>query len=151
MPLTTINYQVATPPTENDLRVLDVLAGIITNGIESGYVDYWARVSDYQWRDSDDPNWLSEGRTFTATATIREHNESDDSSEWGEPFDLTPETMLEGVIKVITETRYPNSDIPALGSRLLQMLKNPSDHDDFDAQDADILIQYALLGDVVYS
>lgn len=143
MPLRT-TYDLHPDRTEHDKKILDVLAGIITNGVESGYLRYWAQFEGYGW--ADDPEHLP-GRKFHASVTVREHHESDDPAEWGQPHHLKPEDLLDAALLVINnEVTYYGP----LGRDLLDMLINPRDNDDFDAEDADALIQIAVLGSVVY-
>ena len=147
-----LTYTLSDPPTEHDNKVLDVLASIITNGIESGYIDYWAKVRDYRWAIVNELVYPDGGRTFDATVTVLEHHEETDPALMGEPFELTAERMLTGVLRLVNGTVQGDSgyyDTP-LAERLLDMLKNPADNDDFDAADADIIIQATVLGDVVY-
>lgn len=150
MPLTDVNYTIATPPTKEDNAVLDTLSDILVAGVEGGIhgIAGWALVLDYQWEDED--TGVAPGRRIHATAVIREHNESSNPHDMGEPMELTPEVMLTGALRLINgdvqgDTGYYN--VP-LKDRLLAMLKG--DWDDFDASDADIIIQAALFHDVVY-
>lgn len=151
MPLNTA-YAFSFPRTADDNALLDELACIITNGIESGYIDYWALTLDYQWSTS--PGELDEypdtkGRKEDSRAILREHNESDNPLEHGPTFHLTPETLLPAVLRIVNGTAglSVHSDLPG---RLLALLRAPGDEHDFDAEDADILIQLAVLGEIVY-
>lgn len=150
MPLTDVNYTIATPPTREDNAVLDTLSDILVAGVEGGIygIAGWALVLDYQWDDED--TGVAPGRRIDASALIREHHESSDPADMGEPMDLTPEVMLTGALRLINgdvqgDTGYYNEP---LKDRLLAMLRG--DWDDFDASDADIIIQAALFHDVVY-
>lgn len=159
MPLKSTDYTVATPPTAQDNAVLDTLATILSNAVESGYIDYWAATNHYEWVDVDSERLiphptLPEGRTFDAHVTVFEHNESDDPNEWGTLHQITPETLLGGVLGLVNGTIQGDTGYydRSLAERLLDMLKDPKGdgNDDFDAADADIILQASILGSVVY-
>jgi len=146
-------------PTEDDLVLLDAMSNILIDAVESGYLDYWMRTTEYGWVDDEKSTTgggmtLPEGRSIHAEASIQEHNESDDMEDWGLVFFIDPNIMLWGVLRIVNGEVQADSGYYSdpLKTRLTNLLSDPQNPDfgDFDAADADIIIQAAVLGEVRY-
>lgn len=103
------------------------LADLITAAVEGG-VNYWAEVSAYVW-DVPDPT--------LAYAVL--HEVGDEAEADPTPLNLTTDAVARGLL-LLAET----------DPRRFGRLVDPDNDWDHDAEDADVIAQLALLGEVVY-
>lgn len=142
----------AEPTSERTPERTQFLGDIITTAAEGG-TGYWAQVSQYQWIDdlgiSREPGTImvvcGERQGDEPRATLHELND-DESGYKEEGLDLTLDAVERGIGlildgKVGVATRYINR-IAGASAR--------NDAGDIDAEDADVIAQAALLGDIVY-
>jgi hypothetical protein len=106
---------------------------ILTTAIEGG-VNYWAQVLDYHWNDAD-----PDKRRAVLIAT--------DDPDRGEL-----EVTLAKINTVLNRLKY--TGIPfreACGKGTLhKAICTDGEDGDFDADDADAIIQLAVLGEIIY-
>ncbi len=103
------------------------LADLIITAVEGG-TGYWAQVSDYHW-DDPDPN-----STYAVLHEI--------DAQTGQPG--------EGKRLTTTRVAYGLSLLAGVQSWRFAQLTDPENEWDHDAEDADVVAQLALLGNIVY-
>ena len=137
--------------------VLDEIArDLITTAVEGG-INYWATVSEYRWGGpglghSDGRAWKA-GDAPYASVTVHEKD-----AEEGVPVDAAK--MREAVVKVLTGEAKPFYTVgygrlyrDRLTEALREVMKGTAfdrTEYDYDARDADCMMQLAVLGNVVY-
>lgn len=126
--------------------LLDVCTDILVAGVEGG-VNYWAAVSKYKWGDAELEGGslaVPKGRKRDATAIL--HN-AEDGERVGK---ITPQGVLTAVRAIAGDNTWSGYGWDGkLRTRCVMLLDDPRE-DDFDAADADCIIQRALLGELVY-
>jgi hypothetical protein len=131
------------------------LADIITGAVEGG-TGYWAQVSQYQWVDTfsvrigdaetaDVKVVCGKRQGDEARATLHEMND-DETGYKDEGLDLTIDAVATGIGKII---RGEVSVHESYRKRIAEASRE-NDAGNIDAEDADIIAQAALLGEVVY-
>lgn len=140
--------------------VLDeIAADLITTAVE-GAINYWASVSDYTWAGpgyghSDGRPW-ADGDTQHVSVTVYETD--GDDPEHGHTVDVA--AMRVALLRVVAgeckpfftpgyERRYETRVVDALRKVAAGTPLDQTDYD-FDASDADCMMQLAVLGEVVY-
>lgn len=102
------------------------LDDMVTTAVEGG-TDYWAAVSDYHWGDGE-------------PTTVRLHELNDDESGYREEGVLVDAaTIAKGMQRLATV--YPCH---------FERLVHPNNDWDHDADDADMVVQLALFGELKY-
>lgn len=124
----------------------DMAADVLSTAVEGG-INHWASVSGYAWASSTlDGGTLTlpEGRENDARCD-HVYETHDDDRDLG-PLDTL---IVARGIRAIADGRHP--DAPDHLRRLCtQLARNPRGDHDFDAADADAIVQYTLLGAYVY-
>lgn len=110
------------------------LADIITTAVEGG-TGYWAAVSGYKW---------SEGAA-TTRATLHELND-DETAFDGETYKLTIDEIATGIRRITTGEISVNDRI----RKAIAQANRENDAGNLDADDADVITQAALLGEIRY-
>jgi hypothetical protein len=148
------------PVEESDAQreaIRQLACDLIIAAVEGG-INHWSHVSDYRWGDpnlghSDRRPW-SEGDTPYASVTVHE-DEGDEKVVY-----VGVAKMVEVIRKVVAgdvEPFYNRGYSQTLRERLIALLDQleqgvPYSETDFDsdADDADNLMQLAVLGEIVY-
>jgi hypothetical protein len=109
------------------------LAEILITAVETG-IDYWADISEYHWHD--------DGEHTRATAKVKP-SEANGPAAW---HSLTVETIEKGIAKV----KEPGFQINDTLRR--DILGGDTDNEAglIDADGADVIVQAALFGEIVY-
>lgn len=133
-----------------------LLADVIIHAVEGG-IDYWARAKNYRWwmdvlgaSHPGEPDALgpSPHGGDNARVTIVEYG--DEGEPLGE-LELTP-VMVAGVFKRLARWQRgegPEANVSEVWRDHVLAQYRANDHD-FDARDADMLVQLAVLGEVRY-
>jgi hypothetical protein len=121
------------------------LADIITTAVEGG-IGYWSQVSSYRWWS--DLIGGSGGATKTSDTSADVHPLLDDESGYRD------EGVHVGIEEVARALAVLRSDAviavhPTTRGRILEA-DRANDAGDLDSNDADIVVQVAVLGDVIY-
>ena len=133
----------------------DFLAEIITTAIESNAIQYWARVSDYKWGSERGEHKLGERHTASAQLQPAEGIES-----WAD-------IAAEGLPKRIGTDKRAPLDVDAIAAGIGRIMRRKvkvcdqsrrtiieasreNDGGDIDAELADIIVQAAMLGEIVF-
>lgn len=121
--------------TENDSPRQRNLSGIFTTAIEGGMTSGWARIHEY--------NWNAPYNERRAVLTDRED---------GVEYTLTPDLMEKGLRRWYEAEPTRVTECHAALSTLVNLVDDPGwDFGfGFDAIDADVVVQYALLGELTY-
>lgn len=140
----------------------EIAADLITAAIEGG-TGYWAEVSSYHWGSpatghGDGRPWSDTDVTY-ANVTIHETESHDDGPAKVKKVDV--EQMIELIRKVVAgefKDFYSQSYKATCRERLVILLDQLDRgmllkyaRNDFDSDDADNLMQIAVLGEIVYS
>lgn len=125
---------------------LDMAADVLVTGVESGYIDYWAAVDGYTWSapgaNGDVP--LPKGRESSAEADVNDR----DNPIAGRHLDS--ESMLAAMRGIAADPKWAGYGWDGmLQGRIVQALNDPSIAD-FDAADADCIVQYQMFKWLVY-
>lgn len=105
---------------------------VLTTAVEGG-INYWAQARNYRWSD--------DGPT---TVDVRDGGfEDDEPGEWV----ALDRKAMSAAITAIREGKGSMAD--SYRSRILQAHRE-RDAGELDAFDADIVVQMAVLGDVIY-
>lgn len=123
MTTTTTTYLVAQPPAQVTQQQVD---NLLCAAFEGG-ITYWCGAINVQGTWPEGARWKSE--TLTRGATIMLHDAEDD-----EVYYLTLDNFLVGLQKACA----------------LRKKSVDGFYDDHDALDADIVVQFAVFGDVIY-
>lgn len=110
------------------------LADVIIAAVEGG-TGYWAAVSAYRWTDGP--------ASTRATLVLLDDVTGEPGSE---TYEVTPNTIATGIGKLRTGLVTVNRDL--LGLILAASAAN--DAGDIDADAADVIVQAALFGEIVY-
>jgi hypothetical protein len=124
----------------------EFLRDILTGAVEGG-TGYWAQVSQYQWVDRDGTVMVVVGERAgdDAHATLHRLNEDESGYELA-GLDLNVETIATGVNAIV------NGRV-ATGERYRKGITQANAENDagmIDADDADIIVQAGLLGEIIY-
>lgn len=104
----------------------------------AGGINYWASVSDYHWSVNDDGH-TEDRQRFKATLS--------DEVDPGPEMYLNRAVIAKGYDLATTSFR----DTISWSAEKPPLVVTGDDHDwDFDAGDADVIVQLGLYGDVVY-
>lgn len=128
------------PPPGRTPERTQLLVDVITTAVEGG-VNYWASVSRYVWG----PHDVQSTEAPHAAATLHDNEDTANGH-----FELTVDAMARA-FDLLCERR----DIVGVGDsdwrrRMTAMYLEPDGEHDFDAGDADALVQIAWFGDVRY-
>lgn len=124
----------------------EFLSAIITGAVEGG-TGYWAKVSQYQYvMDGEIKVYCGEKVEDGGTrATLHEMGEDDDGYKL-EGLVLTTDVIAAGLRKI-------ERNEVQINVRLLEHILEAARENDacnIDADDADVIVQVALLGEIVY-
>ena len=100
---------------------LEFLADILSTAVEGG-VNYWCEVSGYRWDDAG-----------TARALLTRRG--------GDRHELTPDVIARGLGRVLAEEGFAD----------IREANRDNDAGMIDAEGADVIVQAALFGEVVYA
>lgn len=117
------------------------LNDLFTTACEGG-VNYWARFETYRWSNGDrvNPQQVNE---FEARLT------AEDDDEEGKVYVVDAAVLRKGVRLAYKDYRGPN--VSAYQKRALADLQwGRWDELDYDADTADLVVQYGLFGKLVY-
>jgi hypothetical protein len=124
----------------------EFLADVITAAVEGG-TGYWAQVSQYQYvMDGDIKVYCGEKVEGGGTrATLHEMND-DETGYKSDELVVTTDTIAAGIAKLAD--RQVQLNVRILDHILEANREN--DATNIDADDADIIVQVALLGEIIY-
>lgn len=112
------------------------LADVLTTAVEGG-VNYWASVSEYKWQDR---------APADVYAVI--HDQEDD--EPGAGHRVTIDTIAHG-LSTLRRARATEAWLQSESwRRVLDSDRTNGDEGDFDAGDADCIVQAGIFGEVIY-
>lgn len=118
----------------------DFLTNVVVTAVEGG-IGYWSQVDQYKWFFPDLAGGTHEpspGNGANASAIVHELNDAgDDYKEEGVLFDL--DAVERGIKKAIL-----------CGHLEIATASSINDAGDLDANHADVICQFAILGDIVY-
>lgn len=101
---------------------------VVTTAVEGG-IYYWAEVTHYRWLDV--PH---------AYATVTERDEPKRTAV------LNRETIMAGIVRVLDPAFSVREDLRGILARALAL----DDAGDVDVEIADVIVQAAVLGEIVY-
>lgn len=120
-----------------------LMLDLFTTALEGG-IGYWSTCSEYHWADHRDPDWPE--RDFKGFfATIHEMDDESDFEDWS-TYTIDLDTVERGYALAIAGWRDKiawSTDPPPI------VVDEDTDWD-FDAGDADAIVQLGLFGDVRY-
>lgn len=122
-----------------DAKLTGLAGDLITTAVEGG-INYWAQVSGYQWDG------------VPVQVTVHEIEPSEDQKEAVVCKVTTVEMvqaigdLVAGRVKAFSSMGYGQT----FRDRLIAWMTGNEDDFDFDANDADAMMQIACLGEVVY-
>jgi hypothetical protein len=111
---------------------VDFLCGIITTAVEGG-INYWSHVSDYQWE------WDTAMNFTSASVTVHE-DESDDE------FVIDIDKVASAIGKLVAGNVQVRNSLLAT----LKEANRENEGGEIDADLADIIIQVACFGEIIY-
>jgi hypothetical protein len=123
------------------------LADIVTTAVEGG-INYWARVSGYRWHSPD----MADGGGSAEPSPAGGGNAYCTVHEMGDEEEPIAEHKLtiDTIAHAFTVARDPDVKInPGYRAKLIE-LSLGGDDVDYDAGDADNLVQLGLFGELVY-
>lgn len=129
-----ITMQITAPFSREEEQFL---SDIITAAVEGG-IGYWSQVQDYDWFNYFDRPAEEFYPTTVTVFDTEEHGED------AEPMHLTIEKVAEGINKLITG--WPGAYTTNYTLKGLSTL----DAGEIDSDAADVIVQCALLGEIVY-
>ena len=109
---------------------IKILSDILTTAVEGG-TGYWAQCSDYEWSDEN-----------PETTQVRLHEIEADHAEYTVGHLVTIDSIAEGLSRMAADKRYP---------QFAKMVTQALVEKDYDAEVADIAVQYAIFGEMVYA
>jgi hypothetical protein len=121
------------------------LADIITTAVEGG-IQYWARVTAYRWYSPDLDGGTAEpgpGGTANAYAIVVD---GEDEDQVGHEVGLDDIARVLNGLRSAEPPKYWNAD----AVRRVIAANRDNDAGDIDADDADVILQLAIFGEVVY-
>lgn len=113
----------------------ELLFGIFVTAIEGG-TGYWAQVEKYVWDVPDNSYY----------AIMWEFDEMTGKRE-GEPYRLDRNVIIKGIHNAVEAWSSRGSDYQ---SNAIRGLFCGAEDVDYDADTADIIVQFGLLGELVY-
>lgn len=131
------------------------LGDIITAAVEGG-TGYWAQVSQYQWLDrfsvtlgvaetAEISVSVGQRQGEQTRATLHEMND-DETGYKAEGLNLTLDAVATGIGRIVRGDVAINANL----RKLIGQASRENDAGNIDADAADVIVQAALLGDVVY-
>jgi hypothetical protein len=124
----------------------EFLGDILTTAVEGG-TGYWAQVSQYQWVDSDGSVRVHSGpRTGEGARAVLHRLNDDESGYVDEGLVIDIDVIAAGLAKIAA----PGFSI---NEKLRQEIAYANRHNDageIDADHADVIVQAALFGEIVY-
>jgi hypothetical protein len=133
-----------------------VLLDTFTTAMEGG-IGYWSRCTSYHWMTGD---LVEDYESFRATIRVNEDEVDvrDDVEREGKAVVIDAATIERGFRNLADLTKYPAGSAAGRTARLALALvrsgfseQSVEDWDDWaDADAADMVVQAALFGDVVY-
>jgi hypothetical protein len=138
--------------TNRSIERVTFLNDVICAAVEGG-IGYWASTSNYDW-GTDKGKFSLDGTPYPTTVTVYE--EENESNVVGFPLDI--DRVASAIQKIIRgEAIVGNGDggqwDRPLGEYSVKLIAGASatnDAGDIDADQADIIVQVAVLGSVVY-
>jgi hypothetical protein len=119
-----------------------LLFDIFVTALEGG-IGYWSVCSDYHWQNEDGTEDLD---GFYATIQVHDDEEVD---EYRVDADVLRTGLLRCLQGNVERVKYLSKNVRVLA--ILMSLDVPfTDYIDYDAGDADQIVQCALFGEVVY-
>ena len=112
----------------------EILSTTIITAVEGG-INYWAQVSNYKW-DLDDPTVTS----------VRVHEVEAEHGEYEAGHDIGLDEIAKGMERML----QPEAKIARRIKDTLLTAINSDDGGDIDAEVADCVMQFAVLGELVY-
>lgn len=133
-------------PVESENNRDQMLINVFCTAIEGG-INYWAEVLEYHWCDKDGSEDL---KGFYARIVIRE---DDEESEPAKEYCIDASTIEAGIDRLIHGTVTWDGQAMR-GTHLYKLacgLNGPlCEEVDYDADDADNIVQAGLFNDIVY-
>lgn len=108
---------------------------VLITAVEGG-IGYWAIAKNYKWSD--------DGPT---TVDVAEQNDSYEESEWGDWVHVDREALVRAFSVLRSDKELALS--ASIRERILRAWRD-ADAGEIDSDDADIVVQVAVLGDVIY-
>ncbi len=130
----------------------EFLADVITTALEGG-VGYWSQASEYRWFSPDlSGGTATPGPNGTANAYATLHETDTPDGELGDALTVDVDVIARAFGKI---RRAASGDlvIPFLSREYARRLRDAYDDidaGDIDADDADVVVQVGLFGQVVY-
>lgn len=120
-----------------------LLADIFTTAIEGG-INYWSECSSYHWRNPDGTDDL---RGFKADINDLYNLLDPDDDDSGQPHHVDRSTLVKGY--TLATTTHRDRIRWSCGEQPPLVITDDTDWD-YDAGDADVIVQLGLFGEVVY-
>lgn len=111
------------------------LNDVICTAVEGG-IGYWSQVSNYRWGDE-------------IETTVRVHELDDDGTPDAIGVPITPAKVEEAIALILTKDSQYDYIHPRVRSQIFAASVE-NDAGDIDADLADIIIQVAMFGKIVY-
>ena len=109
---------------------IKILSDILITAVEGG-TGYWAQCSDYEWSDE-----------HPETTQVRLHEVEADHAEFTLGHLVTTDSIAEGLSRMAADKKYPH---------FAKMVTQALVEEDYDAEVADVAVQYAIFGKLVYT
>lgn len=129
------------------LHVIDLAHSILSTAVESG-IGYWCLLKSYDWS-----NVVIEGKERLRVSPLQgweqEDRDKNDKAFKGAPqFKLSAEDLVAALGRLVGDAKMPAH----WRSLALQILTSTPERDDvdYDAESADVFVQYAVLGQITY-
>jgi hypothetical protein len=111
------------------------LNDVITTAVEGG-IGYWSQVSDYHWGDE-------------IETTVRVHELDDDGTPDAIGVPITPAKIEDAIKLILTKDSHGDYIHSRIRSNIFEASAE-NDAGDIDADLADIIVQIAMFGKLVY-
>lgn len=137
-PAQKFDVQVKLPAT------LQLLRDIVITACEGG-IGYWSQLSVYKWRNPDAPDdaSMADDGTYLPFPEVVLHELAEDEGDYKEDgVKLTPEMIVAGMQKALEQGNHSSGNI------IRALAENDAGH--LDADDADNIVQFGVLGSIVY-
>jgi hypothetical protein len=122
------------------------LGDIITGAVEGG-TGYWAKVSQYQWQDSDGSIRVVVGQRVGDGPRAALHPLTDEQTFSPDAVVVDVETVATGLNRILVE---PTCRLRADLRRTISEASRENDGGLIDAEGADVIVQAGLFGQVIY-